>query len=396
MLKVLKICGNTWENASRDKRELSVYEEMGCTVAVLAKGDAEDCGREDELNGFKVYRYSTRPLGSKFPNAFNRVASLFAWSRFAKKLKPDIISAHDLMPGLVIAWLSTFFVRKKPYIIYDSHEFEIERNTEGKRGKIQKKFIIGLEKFLMKKCVFSIMVNDTIADEVMRIHKLKQRPVVIRSTPNKWNIDESECKRVREEIMTSVQGPDYLVMYHGALVPDRGIEELIRLLGVNNNLSAVVLGNGSAEYIERIRNTAMTEGVDARLYIHPAVPISELWKYVGAVDVCLMMIQGTSKSYYYSLPNKFFESIQSLTPMVASDFPEMKRIIDKYEIGLTTNPGDIEAMNQCVERMRTDKEFYDKCRNNLLKAKDDLCWENEKEVLKQAFEQYILQGRQKA
>ena len=140
----------------------------------------------------------------------------------------------------------------------------------------------------------------------------------------------------------------------------------------------------------------MTEGVDARLYIHPAVPISELWKYVGAVDVCLMMIQGTSKSYYYSLPNKFFESIQSLTPMVASDFPEMKRIIDKYEIGLTTNPGDIEAMNQCVERMRTDKEFYDKCRNNLLKAKDDLCWENEKEVLKQAFEQYILQGRQKA
>ena len=39
------------------------------------------------------------------------------------------------------------------------------------------------------------MVNDSIADEVQRIHGLRERPVVV-DIPNYWNIDES-VKRER-------------------------------------------------------------------------------------------------------------------------------------------------------------------------------------------------------
>ena len=48
---VLKICASEWKNASRDKRELSVYKEMGTDVAVLAKGNVDDAGRLDEVDG---------------------------------------------------------------------------------------------------------------------------------------------------------------------------------------------------------------------------------------------------------------------------------------------------------------------------------------------------------
>ena len=47
----------------------------------------------------------------------------------------------------------------------------------------------------MRRCAFSIMVNDSIADEVQKIHALKQRPVVIRSTPYCWELDEAEIER---------------------------------------------------------------------------------------------------------------------------------------------------------------------------------------------------------
>ena len=53
----------------------------------------------------------------------------------------------------------------------------------------------------MKRCAFSIMVNDSIADEVQQIHKLKERPIVVRSTPNNWQIDSKACKKVREEFI---------------------------------------------------------------------------------------------------------------------------------------------------------------------------------------------------
>ena len=58
-MKILKICTSDWKNASRDKRELSVCRELGMDVAVLAKGNVDDKGRVDEVDGFKVLRYTT-------------------------------------------------------------------------------------------------------------------------------------------------------------------------------------------------------------------------------------------------------------------------------------------------------------------------------------------------
>ena len=164
-------------------------------------------------------------------------------------------------------------------------------------------------------------------------------------------------------------------------MPGRGIEKLIQLVSINLNIYAVILGNGEASYLDGLRMLASDKGIEKRIIFHPAVPVEELWKYVGAADVGMMIIEPIVKSYYYALPNKLFESIQSLTPIISSDLPEMKKIVDKYSIGLTCDPENLEELNACVERMRTDKEFYSQCKVNLKSAKLELCWEIEKNVL---------------
>ena len=200
MRLVLKISGNNWINESRDKRELSVYRELGYEVAVLAKGEVDDRGREEIVDEFKVFRYTTRPWGSAVPNSINRVVAMFKWAGFVRRLQPGVISGHDLMPGLIIAWLATLFNKKKPKLIYDSHEFELGRNG-AQRNKLASWLVAKTEKYLMKQCAFSIMVNDSIADEVQRIYKLEERPIVLRSTPDYWEIDEKECKSKRQEFL---------------------------------------------------------------------------------------------------------------------------------------------------------------------------------------------------
>lgn len=180
-----------------------------------------------------------------------------------------------------------------------------------------------------------------------------------------------------------------VLIYHGAIDRARGIEELLKVLEQNKSLYLVLLGNGEEDYLTFLRNLANNLGVDEKVYFHPAVQADEIWKYVGAADISMVLIQPAVKSYYLSLPNKLFESIQSLTPIIASDFPEIKKIIDNYKVGMTCDPKNIEAVNECIIKMIENKSLNNIYKNNLLYAKEELCWEKEQLILEKALKEKI-------
>lgn len=390
---VLKIVLSAWVNESRDKRELSAVKEMGADVLVLAKG--EKSGITELVDGFDVYRMSTRPLGNKVPKSISRFISIFTWAYRARKLSPQVISGHDL-PALLIGYLSVIFTPKgkRPKLVYDAHEFEIGRNTKRSRSALW--MVLLLERFLIHRCAFSIMVNDSIADEMKRIHKLKYRPVVVRSMPENWKLDDKVCKEVRQELFQYFGGEagKILLIYHGMVCSGRGIEALIRTTAHGEYIRLFVLGDAiEPAYLDHLRNMAGDLGAEKKVLFHPAVPGNDLWRYIGAADLSMVMISPVTKSYYYALPNKFFESIQALTPMIASDLPEMKYLMEKYKIGLTCRPENVQEIYRCVMRMYNDQALYRECRQNMKAAKAELCWENEKKILKRAYREVLSHDR---
>lgn len=202
---VLKICINEWENASRDQRELMVCRELGADVKVIAKGSGYGRGvLIDHVAGFEVHRLSSRPF-KHLPVLFNRILSIFMWAAYARKMHPEIISGHDL-GGWTIGWLSGLFIKnsQKPKLVYDSHEFEAGRSA--KRSKFQTKVIIYWERFMIKRSAFMIVVNESIADEVIKLHKLHERPVVVRNIPLKWDVDRDVCTEIRGRILRDLSG----------------------------------------------------------------------------------------------------------------------------------------------------------------------------------------------
>ena len=57
---------------------------------------------------------------------------------------------------------------------------------------------------------------------------------------------------------------------------------------------------------------------------------------VYSADVGVALIENISLSDYYSLPNKFFEYVFSGLPVLVSDFPDISRVVKKYDLGVTT------------------------------------------------------------
>ncbi len=389
MKRVLKICANTWDSASRDKRELSLCRDLGAETLVMAKGAPGDSFRKEEVSGFPVYRFSTRPLGTaRWLTPLNQILSLFVWGRKARKFRPDVITGHDL-PGLFVGYLSNFGNPHKAALVYDSHEFEIGRAV--RRSRLQIWLVTHLERFLMKRCAFSIMVNDFIADEVQRIHRLKERPVVARNVPSYWELDPAEAARVRSGLLEKLGLPEgtFLTMYHGALMPERGIENLLRAVALTPGTAAVVLGNGNESYVSSLHALCRELGAADRVLFHPAVPVEALRNYAGAADMGVSLLQPVVRNHILALPNKFFENIQSLTPVIVSDFPAISSLLRHYGIGLPVNPESPEDIAAAIRRMRDDREFYAACKENLKRAKEELCWEREKTALEEAYRRIL-------
>ena len=390
MKKLLKIRIGSWYNATRDKRDLATAMEAGFDVAVVAKGEAGDRMRLGQIDGFAVYFCDLKPLPKC--RLLNKLLFPVQLARDIRDYGADVLNCHDLK-ALVVGYMAAMLTPKKrrPKLMYDAHEFEIGRNTDGKRGKLTAWLVQHTEKFLMKRADLNMMVNDSIAEETAKIHGLPEKPLVIRNICNNWQLDETAIAEARKTILQELKMPEdtFLAMYHGGLMPARGIEQLIEVAAINDRIALVILGNGEERYVASLKQRVQQKDITDRVLFHEAVPHSELWKYVGATDVGMVTVQNTCKSYYYMLPNKFFENIQSLTPVICSNFPEVRRLVKEYGIGLTCDPADIQDINAQIERMRTDKELYESCKRNLLKAKEELCWEREKEKLVGAYRQLM-------
>ena len=98
-------------------------------------------------------------------------------------------------------------------------------------------------------------------------------------------------------------------------------------------------------------------------------------------DVGLSIEENNGLSYYYSMPNKVSDYIQSRIPVIVSDFPEMRKVIDRFQTG-----EKIKDHAQLAEKieivLKNGKVFY---KDVLNKAAAELCWEKEEPKLLQLF-----------
>ena len=392
-MKLLKIVCAEWNNASRDKRELSVVESLGAQAIVMAKGKSNDNLKKICIDGFDVFCLGTKPLGTNpLLNIPNKIASIFSWAFKAKSFNADVFSCHDL-GALLIGWLSTLFTPKarRPLLVYDCHEYTV--GLKAYQNKYKKEIVAIVEKFLMKKCVFSIMVNETISERVQTQYNLKEKPLSIKNTPSKWVLDEEKTELIRQEIQAKlkIDNAAFVSMYHGAVLPYRGIETFIKAVSYADDVYGIVLGNFASEgYEKEIKALVEKEQVKDKILFLPAVPHKELKNYIGAVDCGVSLLQNTCENHLYALPNKFFECIQCLTPVVVSDFPAISAVVDEYGIGLKCNPASHIEVANAFNEMKADPGIYRNFKSNMEKAREELCWEKEKEELIKAYKKILI------
>ncbi|MCK4361592.1 MAG: glycosyltransferase, partial [Bacteroidales bacterium] len=86
---------------------------------------------------------------------------------------------------------------------------------------------------------------------------------------------------------------------------------------------------------------------------------------------------------------KLFDYINAGVPVLASQLVEIKKIIDKYDIGETIDNHDPKHIAEKINNILNNPKKLDRWKENLKFAATELCWENEEKVLMEVYKSYV-------
>jgi len=209
-------------------------------------------------------------------------------------------------------------------LVYDARDLYLESNNIARLPGPLRALFAWREGRWARQADRVFTVNEAVADELERRYRVR-RPVVVMNGQVEWDPPEPRPDRLRERLSL---GPDRrIALYHGGLMPDRGVDRLIgaaALPGLETT-DVVIMGDGTME--GRLRALAAASPARDRIHFLPPVPPEALLTWVASADVGVMPNQPTTLNERLSTPNKLFECLTAGTPVVSSDFPERRRIV---------------------------------------------------------------------
>jgi glycosyltransferase involved in cell wall biosynthesis len=150
--------------------------------------------------------------------------------------------------------------------------------------------------------------------------------------------------------------------------------------------SALLVMLGDGPLLINLHDQAESLGIKDKVYFHPAVPQTYLYQWTQDATLGVSPIESLCLSYNLCLPNKLFEYIQAELPVLVTDLPEMKRLVNHYGLGEVFPDGDASTLAKKIDLMLMDASLIDRYRNAAKNAARELNWDIEKKQLFMAYD----------
>jgi glycosyltransferase involved in cell wall biosynthesis len=146
-----------------------------------------------------------------------------------------------------------------------------------------------------------------------------------------------------------------LVLYVGSLPRWKGVETLVQAAAaLPEDVTLYIVGGGNAE-VERLRLKNQASGIGNVVLVGQR-PWREIPLWLKAARVLVLPNTGREEiSRHYTSPLKLFEYMASGTPIVASDIPSIREIMNDT-MGFFAVADDAESFARAIERALGDPE----------------------------------------
>ncbi|GAA0289842.1 glycosyltransferase involved in cell wall biosynthesis [Gracilibacillus halotolerans] len=287
----------------------------------------------------------------------------------------DIYHSNDLntMPQ---GYVSAKWRFKKKPLIYDSHEVQTSRT--GYDSPWYEKF----ERFFIKRMDAMMVENDTRAKYNEDLYGFY--PYVLHNYPTE-QISEGTDK-VDLHSMLNLPPDEKILLYQGGIQIGRGLDKLVEAYPKFKEGTLVFIGDGRIK--EELQQKVKENNLEDGIRFLPKVPLKDLPKYTRNGYLGFQVLNNICFNHYSASSNKLFEYMMAEVPVVACDFPEIKKVVEGNEIGITVDSHNPEDIARGVNYMLEHPEERDRFSKNCIPARGNYNWENEQENLLEVYEQF--------
>ena len=293
-------------------------------------------GRGDESrDGVRIIDLGAPPRG----RARRILLSPWRAYRLLRRMPADIVHLHDpeLLP------LGLLLKKGKRHVIYDSHE-DVPRDILSKHWipaagrRLLAFFFEGLENGIARRLDAVIGATPFIAERFSRINP---RTIAVNNFP------------VADEFAPAGEVAPFsrTVCYVGAMTRVRGITPLVESLAILRDVTLVLCGPfESREYREELSTLEGWRFTDYR----GQVGRDEVNRIMAGSALGVVTFL-PSPNHVDSQPNKMFEYMAAGLPLVASDFPLWRRIVEDARCGVCVDPSSPGAIARAIARLLADE-----------------------------------------
>lgn len=295
---------------------------------------------------------------------------LFFYLIFKKK---DFLLANDL-DTLLANYLASKF--SKTILVYDAHELFTEVPELIHRKRTQNIWL-HIEKWIVPKLKKAYTVCQPIADYYRKKYKTNFK--VVRNLP--YFIPELSSNNKLKDLAKNKK----IILYQGSLNIGRGLEQVIDAVNlIQDTVIFVIIGDGDISY--KLKQQSKQLKLEKTIFFLGRLPYEELPAYTPQADLGISLEQPNfGLSYNYALPNKLFDYIQAEIPILGSHLSGIQSIVETLQIGKTVSEFTPETLSANILEMLNNENDIRQWKTNLKKAKKELCWNNEKQALKNIF-----------
>ena len=273
--------------------------------------------------------------------------------------KMDCICAIDLDTILPCYYISRLKGVKR---VYDAHEYFSQLDEVVSRPKIYR-FWHRIEIKMIPKFKNGYTVCDSLTEEFRKNYNANYK--VVRNVPSFLESNE----QIRSE---------QVILYQGAVNKGRGLDKLV-LAMKDVDAKLWVCGNGN--FMDEMSSVVKANDLSGKVIFFGMLPPEELKKKTAQAYIAVNPFERTGLNQYLSLSNKFFDYIHAGIPQVTMNYPEYKKINDRFKIAELIDDLVPETIANAINKILNNKELYLQLKQNSLVAKQEMNWQKEKDKL---------------